>query len=363
MIWRKKEEQFWKSIEYAERLPIGLEKVIRTVSPGTVKQFYRKWYHLKNMVVVAIGDFADTQSAVMVSCKMPVVELRTVRDYRELLVECMFFLALNQRFFKISRKKDLPYFSCSASADVLVRPSKAYIMTSSCKEKGTIEALESMLTEVARVRLHGFSEREIAIARALLLLEIESSYLERDQMQSTSLRDEYLQHFLHDEPVIAVEYEAQLHKTILPRVHMRGGLMPSGVHTRGGLRCPHARWAHVTSREMGSGESTRAGLGCPHAGWAHKPTSYENRGNIVVLEEKGGAGRDFRADTVIPTITGRNVDMPRDCRKRVEPVEIYVTNWLEARLYRGLGLHGLENPNPSLRDLFPKNYVRLDPYK
>lgn len=48
-------------LQYAERLPIGLEKVIRTVSPGTVKQFYRKWYHLKNMVVVAIGDFADTQ--------------------------------------------------------------------------------------------------------------------------------------------------------------------------------------------------------------------------------------------------------------------------------------------------------------
>ncbi|XP_074359577.1 zinc protease PQQL-like [Apium graveolens] len=247
--------------KYAERLPIGLEKVIRTVSPGTVKQFYRKWYHLKNMVVVAIGDFADTQivvelikmyfgnkisasdpppiphflvpsheeprysclleseaagPAVMVSCKMPVVELRTVRDYRELLVECMFFHALNQRFFKISRKKDLPYFSCSDSADVLVRPSKAYIMTSSCKEKGTIEALESMLTEVARVRLHGFSEREIAIARAFLLSEIESAYLERDQMQSTSLRDEYLQHFLHDEPVIVVEYEAQLHKTIFP---------------------------------------------------------------------------------------------------------------------------------------------------
>lgn len=84
----------------------------------------------------------------MVSCKMPVKELRTVRDYRELLVESMFFHALNQRFFKISRKKDLPYFSCSASAEVLVRPSKAYIMTSSCKEKGTIGALESMLTEV-----------------------------------------------------------------------------------------------------------------------------------------------------------------------------------------------------------------------
>ncbi|KAL6958556.1 hypothetical protein U1Q18_048858 [Sarracenia purpurea var. burkii] len=249
--------------KYAERLPIGLEKVIRTVSAETVKQFYRKWYHLNNMAVIAVGDFSDTQnvvelirthfgdkfsapdppllpyfkvpshveprfscfaeseaagSAVMISCKMSVDELKTVKDYRNLLAESMFFHALNQRFFKISRRKDPPYFSCSAAADVLVRSVKAYVMTSSCKEKGTIKSLESMLTEVARVRLHGFSEREVSAVRALLMSEIESAYLERDQMQSTSLRDEYLRHFLHNEPVIGVEYEAQLQKTILPYI-------------------------------------------------------------------------------------------------------------------------------------------------
>lgn len=47
--------------------------------------------------------------------------------------------------------------------------------------------------KVARARLYGFSEREISIVRALMMSEIESAYLERDQMQSTSLRDEYLQ--------------------------------------------------------------------------------------------------------------------------------------------------------------------------
>jgi hypothetical protein len=75
-------------------------------------------------------------------------QLKTVKDYRDLLAESMFLYALNQRFFKISRRKNPPYFSCSAAADVLVRPLKAYMMTSSCKEKGTIEALESMLIEV-----------------------------------------------------------------------------------------------------------------------------------------------------------------------------------------------------------------------
>ncbi|GLT98639.1 hypothetical protein SLE2022_161360 [Rubroshorea leprosula] len=249
--------------KYAERLPIGLEKVIRAVSHETVKQFYQKWYHLHNMAVIAVGDFPDTKSvvdlirthfegkssapgppsvpvfpfpsheeprfscfaeseaagsAVMISYKMPVDELKTVKQYRDMLAESMFLHALNQRFFKMSRRKDPPYFSCSAAADVLVCPLKAYIMSSSCKEKGTLEALESMLIEVARVRLHGFSEREISVVRALLMSEIESAYLERDQMQSTSLRDEYVQHFIRDEPVIGIEYEAQLQKSILPHI-------------------------------------------------------------------------------------------------------------------------------------------------
>lgn len=88
------------------------------------------------------------QSAVMISYKMPVDELKTVKDYRDLLAESMFLHALNQRFFKLSRQKDPPFFSCSAAADVLVRPLKAYVMTSSCRERGTVEALESMLMEV-----------------------------------------------------------------------------------------------------------------------------------------------------------------------------------------------------------------------
>jgi predicted Zn-dependent peptidase len=48
-------------VQYAERLPIGTEKVIRTVTHETVRQFYHKWYNLSNMAVFAVGDFPDTQ--------------------------------------------------------------------------------------------------------------------------------------------------------------------------------------------------------------------------------------------------------------------------------------------------------------
>ena len=50
--------------QYAERLPIGLESVIRHVDAGTVKGFYQKWYRPERMAVVCIGDFADPDAVV-----------------------------------------------------------------------------------------------------------------------------------------------------------------------------------------------------------------------------------------------------------------------------------------------------------
>lgn len=39
-------------LQYAERLPIGLESVIRGVPAETVKAFYDRWYRPENMALV-----------------------------------------------------------------------------------------------------------------------------------------------------------------------------------------------------------------------------------------------------------------------------------------------------------------------
>lgn len=49
---------------YAERLPIGLEKVIRTASADVVKGFYQKWYRPEHMAIVCVGDFPDRAAVV-----------------------------------------------------------------------------------------------------------------------------------------------------------------------------------------------------------------------------------------------------------------------------------------------------------
>ena len=57
--------------------------------------------------------------------------------------------------------------------------------------------LQALLTELARIRRYGFSPREVEIAQAKLMADIESAYLERDQSYSTDVREEYVRHFLH----------------------------------------------------------------------------------------------------------------------------------------------------------------------
>ncbi|CAM6082242.1 unnamed protein product [Calypogeia fissa] len=184
---------FFSLQEVVELIKMHFEEKqgVRTESPLTIPL-----YPVPSHEEPRFSCFAEAEaggSAVMLSCKLPSTDIVTISDYRFSLAEGIFHNALNQRFFKISRKQDPPFFSCSTSSEAFVRPVKAYIMSANCKERGTLQALESMLTEVARVRLHGFSDREIALVSAFLMADIESAYLEKDQVPSTSLRDEYLQ--------------------------------------------------------------------------------------------------------------------------------------------------------------------------
>ncbi|CAI5494153.1 unnamed protein product [Closterium sp. Naga37s-1] len=251
--------------KYAERLPIGLESVIRGVPAGAVKRFYHTWYHPANMAVVAVGDFPDAQavvaliaehfaaklplcpsarpsvpeepfhvhsqprfsvfvereaggSAVMVTCKAPVQAMVTPMDYRQYLVEELFQAALSHRLFLLSRRPNPPFYAAAATVEALVKSTRSFSLSASCQDKGTLKALEALWMEVARVQVHGISNRELAMARVQCLADVESAYVEREQTYSEALREEYLAHFLKDEPSPGIEYEARLAKALLPGI-------------------------------------------------------------------------------------------------------------------------------------------------
>jgi len=263
-------EAAWKLMHagclYADRLPIGLESVIRGVSAETVRGFYSRWYWPQHMAIVAVGDWTDaerravvetvtqvfgalgpplgapdappplpvapvsahtepraachvepalTESSVIVVWKAPREPLASARDYRRALVRQLFELCLSARLFRASRGADPPFYSASVALDSPVTSVDTASLSASTPVGGILVALRALLRTVAAVRVHGFTHAEVARARSRLLADTEQNYLERDQAYSTALRDEYVRHVTNGEAVLESELEYRLSHALL----------------------------------------------------------------------------------------------------------------------------------------------------
>eukprot|EP00854_Cymbomonas_tetramitiformis_P001382 gene1382-1985_t len=166
-----------------------------------------------------IVKFLESIGAEFGACQHPKKQLLSAFDHREHMIGELFSIIMNSRFFKISRQTNPPFYTASTQSEEPCRPGLG--LTAACEEGGTLVAIEALLKavqgagalqEVARVRVHSVSERELRIARARVLSDFETHYLERDQAYSTDLRDEYVRHFLQNAYTSADEtvYELML---------------------------------------------------------------------------------------------------------------------------------------------------------
>jgi hypothetical protein len=57
-------------MQYADRLPIGLESIIRNVPAETVKAFYDRWYRPENMAVVSFVASSPSTCRHIVLCSI-----------------------------------------------------------------------------------------------------------------------------------------------------------------------------------------------------------------------------------------------------------------------------------------------------
>lgn len=254
---------------YAERLPIGLESVIRNVGAATVRGFYTKWYRPENMALVAVGDWSDegraavvnavreafggvapppdapspapplrvepfaphaepratchyerelTDSTVQLSFKAPRAPLATAAQLRRQIAHELFEACLNARLFRASRGASPPHYSASADMDAPLLSVDMTILSAKAFAGGIVPALRALATQLASVRMHGFTPAEVRRARARLDADIQQAWVERDQAYSTALRDEYVRHFLSGEAVVDAQLEARLSRALLASI-------------------------------------------------------------------------------------------------------------------------------------------------
>ncbi|MCW5965401.1 MAG: insulinase family protein, partial [Bryobacterales bacterium] len=240
---------------YKDRLPIGDPEIIRNAPREAFTRYYTQWYRPSLMAVVAVGDFdpaavetmirerfsrlknpeterertifnlpghQETIFAVVTDPELPVTQVQVyfkqdkeesfekVSDYRRSLVRGLFTAAINSRLADITRQPDASFLAAGISSASLVRAGQTYAAQAIAKEGKVLESLETLFTEVARVRVHGFTESEIERQKADLLRSYEQMFQERNNSSSGDFADEFVRNFLEGEPAPGIEVEYQL---------------------------------------------------------------------------------------------------------------------------------------------------------
>ncbi|TAF52239.1 MAG: insulinase family protein, partial [Sphingobacteriia bacterium] len=239
--------------QYAVRLPIGKDSLLKTFKHEALKRFYRDWYRPNLMAVVVVGDIdakateamiqeyfgglknppnprprpsfplkARTQSSALVVTDKeatnfqlaldysPVKEkpVLTLGDYRqEYLVKKLFTSMFNQRLSELAQSSNPPFTYAGVNFGSFARGFEAFSVFAIPGKAGPDTALQAVVSATERVKKFGFTAAELERVKKQELAGSERLYNNRDKTESGLFVEEYIQHFLQQEPMVGIENE------------------------------------------------------------------------------------------------------------------------------------------------------------
>lgn len=266
--------------KYATCFPIGTMEVVMNFKPQTLRDYYEKWYRPDLQGIVVVGDidvdaieaqikkmFADIPAQPNAAKreyypvndnKEPIVLIAQdkeqphiqailfnkheatpddqkdnmgylVQNYATTLITNM----LNARLNELMQVADPPYiYAGTYDDDFFVAKTKdAFTGVVVCKEGAVESGIATVLREIERARQFGFTETEYNRARAEYLRQLESAYNERDKRKNEAYVDEYVRHFLDNEPIPGIENEYAIINQVAPAIPVAAlnQLMPTLV--------------------------------------------------------------------------------------------------------------------------------------
>ncbi|PUZ23932.1 insulinase family protein [Chitinophaga costaii] len=247
---------------YADRLPIGLESVLKSFTPATLHAFYQDWYRPDLQALIVVGDIDEAAMEQQVKqlfgtlknpakekvretykipltgknqflaftdpeiqrvqlemlIKLPGTELKTKADYHRVLVEAVMNAAFDERFEQIMTQGNPPYLQAGASSNDFMANLHGFSLNVVPKPNQLQAAFTAAWTEVQRMKAYGPTEAELDRARKNMLQQYEMAYKERDKTSSNAYVREYLQYFLKGTAAPGIGAEYELAKEILPQI-------------------------------------------------------------------------------------------------------------------------------------------------
>lgn len=251
--------------QYANRLPIGKEDLLKNFQHDVLRRFYRDWYRPDLMAVVVVGDIEPEQAEKMINAhfaqlKNPeherprdyveiparaeskgivitdkemtnnAIQIRyaihptppddTIGDYRESLVRQLYTSMLNLRLQELTQQENPPFLAASSDIGTLVRRYEAFNSVAVLGRGGVEPAINALIQEQEKVRQFGFSADELERVKKTMLRNYERMYNERDKSESATFAAEYIRNFLMHEPMPGIENENRYGNEFVPGISL-----------------------------------------------------------------------------------------------------------------------------------------------
>ena len=269
-MMRMYEQALPKTMEgskYGHRLPIGTIEVIDNFPYQALRDYYEAWYRPDQQGIIVVGDIdvdkveakiKELFSPIQMPANAPERKYEPVPDNKEPIVTIakdkeqpstmiylwhkhpatpneakgnIGYLVQNYLFSMISsmmhaRLEELrqganPPFIYAASGDsdfLMAKTTEAFVGMAMSKDDGIPTALSALVREIERARKFGFTASEYARAKADYLRELESAYNERDKMKNDEYVEEYVRHFIDNEPIPGIETEYAIMNQLVPNI-------------------------------------------------------------------------------------------------------------------------------------------------
>lgn len=267
-IYEKAFPELFPGSQYASRLPIGTMEVVDNFPYQALRDFYEKWYRPDQQGIIVVGDFdvdmmekkikeifssikmpkdvAERIYYPVLDNKEPIVAITTDKEQQNVIIQYankheaipneakndlnylvkLYADNMMSRMFRgrcneiIQQSANPPFMGATIfNNDYFIAKTKdAFTGYAVCKEDGIETALTALVREIERVRRHGFTEGEYARAKANYLSAIENAYNERNKIKNTQYAEEYVRHFIDNEPIPGIEAEFSIMSMVAQQI-------------------------------------------------------------------------------------------------------------------------------------------------
>jgi zinc protease len=239
---------------YADRLPIGVDTVLKHFQRPVILDFYKEWYRPDLQALIVVGDigvdsmemrikrlFSDLKNpakekvrtkyaipltgrnqfiavtdkefpymVIQVMMKSRGLIVKTKQDYDESVKRELYNQMLGQRISELSQEPNSPFLQAEASVGDLLGGLDAFTVSVVAKPGLLEKSFVSVWQLIQQAKQFGFTGPEFERAKTGYLSSLETLLKEKDKRNSQDLVQEYTRNFLTGEASPGIEREYEL---------------------------------------------------------------------------------------------------------------------------------------------------------